>query len=136
MFGLFASAFHAGVDPLALSLVRSQGVGPATEAVSAGYGAFHVFATLNLAILAGWIVLARGAWRTRLLGPPADECQGRRPAPARDLMTRPAHRRTAARGPTAGSPFVVAVLWRAPWCLSAERSTFAGKIVTAVHAVR
>ncbi|MFI7295156.1 hypothetical protein [Streptomyces sp. NPDC050121] len=69
MFGLFARAFHAGVDHLALSLVRSQGVGPATEAVSAGYGAFHVFATLNLAILAGWIVLALGAWRTRVLGP-------------------------------------------------------------------
>ncbi|WP_241965419.1 hypothetical protein [Streptomyces sp. MH60] len=69
MFGLFARAFHAGVDHLAFQLVRSQGVGPATDAVSAGYGAFHVFATLNLAILAGWIVLALGAWRTRLLGP-------------------------------------------------------------------
>ncbi|MFK4102935.1 hypothetical protein ACI2L1_23180 [Streptomyces sp. NPDC019531] len=69
MFGLFARAFHAGVDHLAFQLVRSQGVGPATEAVSAGYGAFHVFATLNLAILAGWVVLALGAWRTRVLGP-------------------------------------------------------------------
>ncbi|MFB6752657.1 hypothetical protein ACFCX6_17185 [Streptomyces sp. NPDC056353] len=69
MFGLFARAFHAGVDHLAFQLVRSQGAGPATEAVSAGYGAFHVFATLNLAILAGWIVLALGAWRTRVLGP-------------------------------------------------------------------
>ncbi|MFK0285384.1 hypothetical protein ACIQVL_33660 [Streptomyces sp. NPDC090499] len=69
MFGLFARAFHAGVDHLAFQLVRSEGVGPATEAVSAGYGAFHVFATLNLAILAGWVVLALGAWRTRVLGP-------------------------------------------------------------------
>ncbi|WP_238432056.1 hypothetical protein [Streptomyces cavernae] len=69
MFGLFARAFHAGVDHLAFQLVRSQGVQSATEAVSAGYGAFHVFAALNLAILAGWIVLALGAWRTRVLGP-------------------------------------------------------------------
>ncbi|MDF4251238.1 hypothetical protein [Streptomyces sp. WMMB303] len=69
MFGLFTRAFHAGVDHLAFQLVRSQGVEEATEAVSAGYGAFHVFAALNLAILAGWIVLALGAWRTRVLGP-------------------------------------------------------------------
>ncbi|MFC8197290.1 hypothetical protein ACFUTV_18065 [Streptomyces sp. NPDC057298] len=69
MFGLFARAFHAGVDHLAFQLVRSEGAGPATEAVSAGYGAFHVFATLNVAVLAGWIVLALGAWRTRVLGP-------------------------------------------------------------------
>lgn len=69
MFGLLARAFHAGADHLAFQLVRSQGVGPATDAVSAGYGAFHVFAALNLAILAGWIILALGAWRTRVLGP-------------------------------------------------------------------
>ncbi|MFJ5266306.1 hypothetical protein ACIQAC_38220 [Streptomyces sp. NPDC088387] len=69
VFGLFARAFHAGVDHLAFQLVRSEGAGPATDAVTAGYGAFHVFATLNLAILAGWIVLALGAWRTRVLGP-------------------------------------------------------------------
>lgn len=68
MSGLFARAFHAGVDHLAFQLVRSQGVEPATEAVSAGYGAFHVFAALNMAILAGWIVLALGAWRTGVLG--------------------------------------------------------------------
>ncbi|MEU0056817.1 hypothetical protein [Streptomyces sp. NPDC006334] len=69
MSGLFARTFHAGVDHLAFQLVRSQGAGAATEAVSAGYGAFHVFATLNLALLAGWVVLALGAWRTRVLGP-------------------------------------------------------------------
>ncbi|MFG2956318.1 hypothetical protein ACGF5O_21670 [Streptomyces sp. NPDC048291] len=69
MSGLFARAFHAGVDHLAFQLVRSQGVEPATEAVSAGYGAFRVFATPNIAILAGWIVLALGAWRTRVERP-------------------------------------------------------------------
>ncbi|WP_253913558.1 hypothetical protein [Streptomyces mayonensis] len=68
MFGLFARAFHAGVDHLAFQLVRSEGAGPATEAVAAGYGAFHVSATLNPAVLAGWIVLALGAWRTGVLG--------------------------------------------------------------------
>ncbi|WP_232029173.1 hypothetical protein [Streptomyces lincolnensis] len=69
MFGLFARAFHAGADHLAFQLARSQGAGPAADTVSAGYGAFHVFATLNLAIVAGWIVVALGAWRTRVLGP-------------------------------------------------------------------
>ncbi|MDK0522138.1 hypothetical protein [Streptomyces sp. ML-6] len=69
VFGLFARTFHAGVDHLALQLVRSRGAEAATEAVTAGYGAFHVFAALNLAVLAGWIVLALGAWRTRVLGP-------------------------------------------------------------------
>ncbi|MFD5193128.1 hypothetical protein ACFWMU_34320 [Streptomyces sp. NPDC058357] len=69
MFGLFARAFHAGVDHLAFQLVRSRGVDAATEAISVGYGAFHVFSALNLAILAGGIVLAFGAWRTRVLGP-------------------------------------------------------------------
>lgn len=69
MSGLFARAFHAGVDHAAFQLVRSQGVDAATDAVTAGYGAFHVFAALNLAILAGWIVLALGAWRTGVLGP-------------------------------------------------------------------
>ncbi|MFE3944849.1 hypothetical protein ACFXPV_23715 [Streptomyces sp. NPDC059118] len=57
------------MDHLAFPLVRSQGVDAATEAISAGYGAFHIFSTLNLAILAGWIVLALGAWRTQMLGP-------------------------------------------------------------------
>lgn len=69
IFGLLARAFHAGADHLAFQLVRAQGVDAATEVVSAGYGAFHVVAALNLAILAGWIVLALGAWRTRVLGP-------------------------------------------------------------------
>ncbi|MFJ8851726.1 hypothetical protein [Streptomyces sp. NPDC102437] len=69
VFGLFARAFHTGVDHLAFQLVRSRGAEAATEAVTAGYGAFHVFAALNLAVLVGWIVLALGAWRTRVLGP-------------------------------------------------------------------
>jgi len=66
--GLFARAFHAGVDHLAFQLVRAQGADAATAAVSAGYGAFHVFSALNLAVLAGWVVLAVGAWRSGVLG--------------------------------------------------------------------
>ncbi|MER5442351.1 hypothetical protein [Streptomyces sp. NPDC002790] len=69
IFGLFARAFHAGVDHLAFQLVRSQGAAATTQMVSDGYGAFHIFATLNFAVLGGWIVLALGAWRTRTLGP-------------------------------------------------------------------
>jgi len=67
--GLFARAFHAGVDHLAFQLVRAEGVDAATSVVSAGYGAFHVFSALNLAIVAGWVVLAVGAWRAGVLGP-------------------------------------------------------------------
>ena len=67
--GLFARAFHAGVDHLAFQLVRAEGVDAATSVVSTGYGAFHVFSALNLAILAGWVVLAVGAWRAGVLGP-------------------------------------------------------------------
>lgn len=64
MMGLFARTFHAGVDHLAFQLVHSQGVDLATKAVSDSYGAFHIFSTLNLAILLGWIVLAIGAYRS------------------------------------------------------------------------
>lgn len=68
IFGLFARVFHAGVDHLAFQLVRSQGVESATRAVGDAYGAFHVFSVLSAAILAGWLVLAIGAWRSGVLG--------------------------------------------------------------------
>ncbi|MCT2588778.1 hypothetical protein LHJ74_02290 [Streptomyces sp. N2-109] len=69
MSGLFARAFHAGADHMAFRLADAEGPAAATRAVSDTYGAFQVFSTLNLAILAGWLVLALGAWRTRVLGP-------------------------------------------------------------------
>jgi hypothetical protein len=67
MFGLFARAFHAGVDHLAFQLVRLTGVPTATELVARSYGAYHVMSALSMAILTGWVVLAVGAWRAGVL---------------------------------------------------------------------
>jgi hypothetical protein len=69
MSGLFARAFHAGVDHMAFRLADAEGAAAATRAVSETYGAFQIFSALNLAILVGWLVLALGAWRTQVLGP-------------------------------------------------------------------
>ncbi|MER7076554.1 hypothetical protein SAMN02982929_04212 [Saccharopolyspora kobensis] len=69
VFGLFARAFHAGVDHLAFQLVDLRGVASATSLVSDAYGAYHVMSALNPAIMAGWVVLAFGAWRAGVLGP-------------------------------------------------------------------
>ncbi|MFF3121333.1 hypothetical protein ACFVRD_02900 [Streptomyces sp. NPDC057908] len=69
MSGLFARTFHAGADHMAFRLTDAEGAEAATRAVSETYGAFQIFSALNLAILAGWLVLALGAWRTRTLGP-------------------------------------------------------------------
>lgn len=67
--GLFGRVFHAGEDHLALQLVDVQGVDAATGTVAAAYGAYSVLSVLNLAIVAGWAVLAVGAWRGGALGP-------------------------------------------------------------------
>lgn len=69
VFGLFARAFHAGVDHLAFQLVDLRGVASATSLVGDAYGAYHVMSALNPAIMAGWVVLAFGAWRAGVLGP-------------------------------------------------------------------
>jgi hypothetical protein len=69
-FGLFARAFHAGVDHLAFQLVRVQDLPTATQAVADSYGAYHIMSALSVAIMAGWTVLAVGAWRARVLGLP------------------------------------------------------------------
>ncbi|WP_370942952.1 hypothetical protein AB5J62_28240 [Amycolatopsis sp. cg5] len=68
LFGLFARTFHAGVDHLAFQLVDVQNLDAATKAVSGAYGAVHIVSTLSFAILAGWIVLAVGAYLSRALG--------------------------------------------------------------------
>jgi len=67
-FGLFARTFHAGVDHLAFQLVKVQDVDSATRAVGDAYGAFHIVSALSVAIMAGWIVLAIGAYRSGVLG--------------------------------------------------------------------
>ncbi|MEU4116736.1 hypothetical protein AB0F71_19855 [Kitasatospora sp. NPDC028055] len=69
VLGLFARTFHAGVDHLAFQLVAVQGAASATRTVSETYGAFHVFSTLNAAVMGGWLLLAIGAYRSRVLGP-------------------------------------------------------------------
>lgn len=67
IFGLFARTFHAGIDHLAFQLVEAQGVEAATEFIKATYGSYHVMSFFNAAILAGWLVLAMGAFRAKVL---------------------------------------------------------------------
>ncbi|MEU8386140.1 hypothetical protein, partial [Streptosporangium sp. NPDC048865] len=66
--GLFARVFHAGVGHLAFQLVDVRGLDFAQKAVADQYSAFHVFQTFNVAVFAGWIVLAAGAWRAGVFG--------------------------------------------------------------------
>jgi len=68
IFGLFARTFHAGVDHLAFQLVRIDGLDSATRSVANSYGAFHVVSGLTVCILAGWMVLAIGAYVSGTLG--------------------------------------------------------------------
>jgi hypothetical protein len=68
ILGLFGRVFHAGVSHLAFHLVDALGLDAARRAVEVTYGAFHVFKAVNLCIMAGWIVLAVGAYRARALG--------------------------------------------------------------------
>ncbi|MEO5820449.1 MAG: hypothetical protein ABIT71_08070 [Vicinamibacteraceae bacterium] len=67
VLGLFARTFHAGADHLAFQLVAPLGVQPATEVIGRTYGAAHIVAALNPAIMFGWPVLALGAWRAGVL---------------------------------------------------------------------
>ena len=67
ILGLFARTFNVGVDHLAFQLVRVQDLKLATKAVADSYGAFHITAALNGAILFGWIILAIGAYLSRTL---------------------------------------------------------------------
>lgn len=67
ILGLFTRTFHAGIDHLAFQLVHVQSLELAWQAVSDSYRAFHVFRNLNGAIMAGWIVLAIGAYRSGTL---------------------------------------------------------------------
>jgi hypothetical protein len=69
LFGLFARTFHAGVDHLAFQLAADQGPEAATSAVAGAYGAWHLMSAFSVAILAGWVVLAIGAFGSRVFGP-------------------------------------------------------------------
>ncbi len=67
VLGLFARTFHAGADHLAFQLVSPLGLEQATATVGTTYGAAHMVAALNPAIMFGWPVLALGAWRAGVL---------------------------------------------------------------------
>ena len=67
VLGLFARTFHAGADHLAFQLVAPLGVTGASDVVGKSYGAAHVVAALNPAIMFGWPVLALGAWRSGIM---------------------------------------------------------------------
>lgn len=69
VLGLVTRVFHAGVDHLAFRLVDAEGLGDATRMIEETYSAPHVFKAGNAAILLGWVVLAVGGWRSRVLGP-------------------------------------------------------------------
>ncbi|MFC4627007.1 hypothetical protein ACFO6V_02095 [Promicromonospora alba] len=66
--GTVARVFHSGMDHMAFRFADALGARATEAAVSATYGSFQIFSVLNVAILVGWIVLAIGAWRTRVLG--------------------------------------------------------------------
>ncbi|MDN3242516.1 hypothetical protein [Glycomyces tritici] len=68
VFGLFARTFHAGVDHLAFQLAADRGPDEAARAVADAYGAWHLMSAFSVAIMAGWIVLAIGAFRAKTLG--------------------------------------------------------------------
>jgi len=73
MFGLFARTFHAGVDYFALQLTQVQTLDVATRAVAdaypaISYGPFDLVGILGFAVLIGWVVLAIGTYRSRVLG--------------------------------------------------------------------
>lgn len=76
VLGLFKRAFHAGIDHFAFELVRARGLPDATKVVAdayvdLSYGPFWFVGTLGFAYLFGWILLAVGAYRSRLMGIPA-----------------------------------------------------------------
>lgn len=68
IFGLFARTFHAGIDHMAFQLARFKDVSSAIDIVSKSYGSFHIFHSLSPLIMFGWIILAIGAYLSRVLG--------------------------------------------------------------------
>jgi hypothetical protein len=66
--GLFARIFHAGADHLAIQLTSVLGAPATTTAVASTYGAFHIVKIISPMIMAGWVILAVGAYRAQVLG--------------------------------------------------------------------
>ncbi|GAA4900146.1 hypothetical protein LX16_0629 [Stackebrandtia albiflava] len=67
--GLFARAYHTGMDDMAFRMVDAVGAETATRLMEQTYTDFQMYSTFNVACMAGWLVLALGAWRTRVFGP-------------------------------------------------------------------
>jgi hypothetical protein len=68
MFGLFARAFHYGVNTFAFAAVDSLGTETATRAVASYYARPEwVVSSLTLCVMFGWIVLALGCYLSRVL---------------------------------------------------------------------
>jgi hypothetical protein len=66
--GLFARAFHHGADAFAFSLTDRAGPAAATAAVGDYYTHREwVAASLSLAVMLGWVVLAVGCYRAHVL---------------------------------------------------------------------
>lgn len=68
ILGLIGRVFHGGIDHMAFQLVNVQSLEFATKAVSDSYQAFHIVRYLNGWMMAGWILLAIGAYRSGTLG--------------------------------------------------------------------
>jgi len=60
ILGLFARTFQGGINHLAFQLVNTLGLELATKTIADSYGAFNIIATLNGAIMFGWLILAIG----------------------------------------------------------------------------
>ncbi|GAA3529417.1 hypothetical protein GCM10022222_10480 [Amycolatopsis ultiminotia] len=67
VLGDLVRLFHEGVNHLALHLVPVDGLAAATHGVSATYQSWYVFYPLVFADNLGWLVLAIGAYRARVL---------------------------------------------------------------------
>ncbi|GGP64750.1 hypothetical protein [Saccharothrix coeruleofusca] len=66
--GLFERTFHAGVDQAAHRMVRHAGAERATALITESYQDLHLFSFLSFTVVSGWLVLALGAHRSRVLG--------------------------------------------------------------------
>jgi len=68
MLGLFARTFDAGASHLVFEVARMHGAEFAGDLVGGTYPTFRIIQPLSAATLIGWIVLAIGAYRSRVLG--------------------------------------------------------------------
>ncbi|MCM3717908.1 hypothetical protein [Fictibacillus phosphorivorans] len=68
IIGLIGRVFHGGIDHLAFQLVNVQSLELAKNAVNDSYQVFHIIRYFNGWMMAGWVLLAIGAYRSHTLG--------------------------------------------------------------------